>query len=405
MEGSAAVGRMQGFEGMSTFGNCIVIRQSAVLPTDVGQPKKWREIFISEWLLEYSSSVELWCSSFDHYGKVQRQTEKCKKFPFKLRLIKSPGYRKNISLLRIFDAWCFSTQIFVSLCFRGEKNTIVICSIPTPESAFAVFLASKIIGFKVIYDIRDNWLRIGGNGFFSAMFRKYNSKLLALPIKASDGFTGFSNQYIDAYLHHYKIENVTEGTNSINFLTKSGIQLPAERRGPNKYFDFLFFGTLNSQFSFEPLKNYHSTLSKMFPRVRFYIYGTGNDFKNVEDTFSTSTNIFVMGHKPFEEIALHASNASGFFCFYKDKDLFTGHITNKIVEFLEFGGPIIHNFDKNPKFNGVEVDLGHSVVRKSLPKCVEDVLRDAEAPKVSNDVIDEQLNKSNFIKFLLNISK
>lgn len=381
------------------YNKCIVIRQSAVLTTDITMPKKWREIFISEWLSEVSGETELWCSSFDHYSKTQRSTRLLNEVLFKIRIFKSPGYKKNISFLRILDAWIFSIKIFFKICLTVRRKDLVVCSIPTPESAFAVHIAKLLFGFTVIYDIRDNWVTIGNSNFLVRAFNKYNLMLLTSVIRSATGLTGFSQKYVDEHIKYCTIPSEYEVPKSLNFVSKSGL---FENTGVSRSetSDFLFFGTLNKQFSFDVLKANQAEISKVFPNVRFYIYGDGYEFEKVKELFSDSKNVHVVGYQPFSLVAQHASTAAGFFCFYRDQKQFSGHITNKMVEFLEFGKPAINNFSINPVFNGNEVHLGPSLEKYTLVECVRMILLTPKNVALSHDLVSEGHNKSNFLTFV-----
>lgn len=377
----------------------MVIRQSAVLPSDYGMPKKWREVYIAQWLKKKEELVELWCSSFDHYSKSQRRIEQHQRHQFAVKLFKTPGYSKNISMKRVIDAWIFSIKVFCSLCLRVKRNDLVICSIPTPESAFAVSLAKTIVGFTLVFDVRDNWMTLGGNGIVSKLFNIYNFLLLFPAINSAEGLSGFSQKYITEHLEKCSTKKNKQSIKSVNLVTKSGF-LPTEKNEKIETVDFLFFGSLNEQFSFKLLEQHRETILREFPNVRFVIYGGGANLNKLKYTFADSKNIVIKGHHAFEDVAKHAMMASGFFCFYDDIEQFSGHITNKIVEYLEFEKPIIHNFTKLPVFNGHELYLGPSVSDHGLVGCLQAVMDNNIGSEVDYEIINEENNRKNFSKFI-----
>ena len=84
----------------------IIIRQSGVLPSDFSKPKEWREV-IQLRLLNNISYAELWVSSFDHYSLKQRKKQRWR-FSHFTKIIKTPGYKKTVSLMRVLDDWVFT---------------------------------------------------------------------------------------------------------------------------------------------------------------------------------------------------------------------------------------------------------------------------------------------------------
>ena len=134
----------------------FIIRQTAVVPSDYSEPKEWREVIFFKWAKDYFGKAELWISDFDHYSLKKR-----KKVDFEgsegVITFKTPGYRKTVSVSRLFDAWVFGIKIFAAALNRFNKKDTVIVNLPTPESFFAISIAKFFKGFKLIVDVRDNW--------------------------------------------------------------------------------------------------------------------------------------------------------------------------------------------------------------------------------------------------------
>ena len=133
----------------------IIIRQSGVLPSDFSKPKEWREV-IQLRLLNNISYAELWVSSFDHYSLKQRKKQRWR-FSHFTKIIKTPGYKKTVSLMRVLDAWVFSFKVGYNILLNVKKTDTIIVSLPTPESSFMSIFCSKIVGCECIIDVRDNW--------------------------------------------------------------------------------------------------------------------------------------------------------------------------------------------------------------------------------------------------------
>lgn len=116
-----------------------------------------RNIFIAEMLQSYSE-VCFVTTNFSH----QRKTLFCPKYlieineKYKVKIIESPIYKKNISLQRMYVHWIIAFRIFGYLFSSCEKGDAVYVSSIPPEILFLVsFLRYKEI--KIILDVRDLW--------------------------------------------------------------------------------------------------------------------------------------------------------------------------------------------------------------------------------------------------------
>ena len=102
--------------------------------------------------------VEIVSSSFRHQTKQQRDLEYIKSIPsdYKVTLLHEPGYKKNISLKRIYSHHCFAKEVVKYLKTR-KKPDIIICSVPSLSVGSAVTKYANRHGVKVMVDIQDLW--------------------------------------------------------------------------------------------------------------------------------------------------------------------------------------------------------------------------------------------------------
>ena len=95
-----------------------------------------------------------------------------------LKVISIPGYDKNISLKRVISHWIFCIKLFIFLVPRAKKDDIILTSTIPPEMLL-VSLAMKILGCKIVSDVRDLWplafkgtkLPFGFAKFYNQFFR------------------------------------------------------------------------------------------------------------------------------------------------------------------------------------------------------------------------------------------
>jgi len=119
--------------------------------------------------------VTLITPSFQHHDKVQYSSKstilRSKNDHFDVVLIKSPGYRNNISLSRFWDHLILSTKAFLFIKTLPRPDLIYI-SWPPVDLAYAVSMFAKQNEIPYIVDVRDVWPdiiydRVGGRNIFA----------------------------------------------------------------------------------------------------------------------------------------------------------------------------------------------------------------------------------------------
>ena len=337
-----------------------------MLPTDKLGPKPWREIYIVDWAKSKFDKANVVCSSFDHYARGQR----CKVGDEKL--IFSPGYSSNISILRVLDAWIFSVQLFFHLIKNYRKNDVVVVSFPTPESTFVAALASKIRGFHLDLDVRDLWPEaLPTKNVVYAMFSLYVDILMRFAFSSVRRLYGFSDRYPEALGKRYGKKEIFSFITPTEFGFK-GIERPLNQEKAG--LTGVFFGTLNSQFCFDVIVEEIEAI--MDRGIVLYVIGGGTDFEALTMKFSEYPNIHLIGQVPFLELRRFIETADFLFTFYRDASLFSGHVTNKIMEYASTSLPIIHNLDPSVVINGYHKNIGVSINdhASSFVSCIESVV-------------------------------
>lgn len=102
--------------------------------------------------------VEVVSSTFRHQTKQHRDTATVleNKYKYKITLLHEPGYKKNISLQRIYSHHCFAKEVVKYLETR-KKPDLIIVSVPSLSVGSAVTKFANANDIKVIIDIQDLW--------------------------------------------------------------------------------------------------------------------------------------------------------------------------------------------------------------------------------------------------------
>jgi len=138
--------------------NVWLIQTGEPLPTKEGV-RKMRTALLVDKLLEKGHSVLWWASAFDHATKkwiAERDKELRVKDGLVIKILKSTGYKKNISLRRFLNnriiAWKFKR-----MAPQMPRPDIIIASMPTHDLAYRAVRFAHKNNIPIVVDIRDEW--------------------------------------------------------------------------------------------------------------------------------------------------------------------------------------------------------------------------------------------------------
>ena len=134
----------------------LIVAQYTNIPGEKGYH---RHLFLYDYLSRNGYDVTLVTSSFDHYNKVQRDINFFRStYPdYKVVLLKTPSYYKNISLKRIICQRKFALELNQWLTENGRNYDVVYTGIPTLESGDVCGSYCNKNGIQYIIDVQDLW--------------------------------------------------------------------------------------------------------------------------------------------------------------------------------------------------------------------------------------------------------
>lgn len=176
--------------------NILMITNFITFPWEKGNS---RFIYILNKINYTKNNVEVITTNFRHATKSKREIPENEKYPYKITLIKEPGYSKNISLKRIFSHKILAKNISKYLK-TIEKPDVIYCSIPSLDVAKTAAKYAKKNKIKFILDIQDLWPEafkmifnppIIGNMLYFPLTQKAN-----YIYKSADEIIGVSETYV-----------------------------------------------------------------------------------------------------------------------------------------------------------------------------------------------------------------
>ncbi|MFH0960560.1 MAG: glycosyltransferase family 4 protein [Pseudomonadota bacterium] len=337
-----------------------LIQPGEELPIDPGTPRLLRTGILAKMLVSQGHKVTYWTSTFSHARKTQRfgtDTDINVRDNYKIKLLRSPGYSKNISVRRVYDHILLGRQ-FTRQASYETKPEIILCSMPTIELSLAATEYGKKLNVPVVLELRDmwpdifleavpGWARPAGRVILSPMFR--NLKKACENATAIFGITdeflewglkyaGRKRNSFDAVFYHGYSPvkpNKSEIDAAESFWKKHGIWQE------NGRFIACFFGYFGRQFEIETVLEAARKLEDSKANIQFVLCGDGDKFEHYKLMAKDLNNVVLPGFVGHPEIWTLMRMASVGLAPYKSTTNFTGNIPNKVGEYLSAGLPII----------------------------------------------------------------
>jgi len=129
------------------------------VPLESNGQRRMRTALIAESLVKKGHRVVWWTSTFDHASKshlfntdfVHDVTES-----YRIIFIKTPGYKKHVSLARILDHRCMERKLSESMQ-KLPVPDLIVSALPVPGLCSAAIRYGKSNNVPIIVDIRDLW--------------------------------------------------------------------------------------------------------------------------------------------------------------------------------------------------------------------------------------------------------
>lgn len=333
-----------------------IIRNSECLPSDANGARLWRSGVFAKYFFTKGYDVNWVFSSFDHYNKINRPDVKNEELLGDvITMIKTPGYKSNLSVMRFVDHFLFGVKLFIYLV-RNNNSEVLICSYPTPESAFFVTLYGKIFKRNVILDIRDQWPDV----IFETLDKKNNLALHVLlspylilkklAMKMATNFIAVNEDFLNWALSAAgRPRNAGDFVSHIPFLipeiTVSNINsadaLIRNLKIRNDEILISFAGTLGLMFDFQPFFELYTNGSETSKKVKLLVCGTGDKMLELKEKFSSVRNVCFAGQVDSSTVYAILQKSDLLLAPYRDLTNFRNHLPNKFMEYCSAGKPII----------------------------------------------------------------
>lgn len=244
------------------------------------EPGNCRFIYLAKKLCD-KHSVEIVTSSFCHVKKQQRDISNTKINNIKITYINEPGYKKNVSINRIFSHKFLSLNLKHYLKEINYKPDVIYCSVPSLNFAEEAIKFAKKNNIRFILDIQDLWpeafkmainIPIISDIIFFPMMRKAN-----YIYSNADELVAVSETYLNRALqvnkkskHNYSVFLGTDLDYFDNCLLKNKIVFNDD------YIRIAYVGTLGTSYD---LTNVITAIKLLYDKniknIKFIVMGSG----------------------------------------------------------------------------------------------------------------------------------
>lgn len=330
------------------------------LPSDGPKARLFRTGLLARMLVERGHDVVYWASTFDHIRKLHRfsadvQVDVAQRY--KLVLLHSGGYRRNVSIRRVVDYQVMAFK-FMRLARGMPQPDVVLCSLPTLELAAAVVRYARRNNVPVVVDVRDLWPDI-----FLEVFPQWSrsaARFMLAPMfglaryacSRATAIVGMCPAFVDwgvglaarartdmdrcfplAYTSQPPREQ--ELRDAEKFWQQHGV------RGREHEFTACFFGTMERQVEIDTVIEAARRLRDSGRTFRFVLCGTGRMEPQYRKQAEVCDNVVMPGWVGAPEIWTLMRLSTVGLAPYRSSDSYVVSLPNKPIEYLSAGLPIV----------------------------------------------------------------
>lgn len=382
--------------------NIWVLHNSEILPIDGENVRLQRVGIISSLLSKRNHNVVWWTSTFDHLAKKQRfdkDTTVNILENYKIILLKTPGYCKNISIKRMWDHHIMSKR-FIQESANSGKPDIIFTAFPTIDLSKVAVDYGITKNVPVVVDVRDYWpdifipfipkfMRWAGRLVLRRYFiqSKYifrnATALFAHAPKFLDWGLNRGQRKRGSFDNHFPFgyETRTYGNEeiqkSVNFWENLGI------KQDDGFFNIVFLGTIGYLFDFDTLIEAVQELTKKNSKVRLVLCGTGEKVEELKEKAKGEIDIIFPGWVNANQIyvLLRRSHLGVYPVYQSDVGTLFGSfdtIPNKVPEYLSEGLPVACALSKGYLHDYIDthiIGFNYSSQKELLVKGIESLIQ------------------------------
>lgn len=363
------------------------------LHIDVGNPRPMRAINLSNVLISSGHRVVLWSSEFYHQEKIHRTRSAYRTSispNLEIRLIPSPGYKRNIGIGRLWDHAVLAYNLAKLLARESETPQIAFIGYPPIETAAVMTNWLSRRGIPCILDVKDQWPTI----FLDALPRRaqFIGRTVLAPyfqlargaMRASTGLSAMAGGFLKWALD-FTGRPISEFDRVVPLTSPSGNVSAAEMSAAREWWKLrgvgedglarvCFVGSHTTAFDFAAVVESATALENKNLACDFIVCGNGPLSQEWRQWSKDRPNIKFPGWIDRPKVAVLAELSLAALAPYKNTKDFVMSVPNKVIDSLSLGLPILSPLEGEVAnlIDQYGVGLGYGErTGKTLAECIE----------------------------------
>jgi glycosyltransferase involved in cell wall biosynthesis len=319
-----------------------------------------RAINLANALVKKGHIVTIWSSDFYHQKKKHRFKIFKKKIinrKLDIRLIPSPGYKKNFSTLRLIDHLILAHNLKKKINLETSLPDVAFVGYPPIETAYVMVNWLKKKNIPCLLDVKDQWPSLFLDNVPKII--KPILRLILFPyfyiakktIKNSSGICSMSKSFANWILNFSnrkknKFDIIAPLTSPNDKLTKSEKKLAIswwakKNIKKNKIHRIIFIGSFSKAFDFDLIFKAANSLSNEEINCEFILCGDGELVNYLKIKSKEYKNVKIIKWIDKSKIIVLSKLSLAFIAPYKNKQNFLMNIPNKIVDAFRLEMPLL----------------------------------------------------------------
>lgn len=366
--------------------------------------------YLAEFLTAAGYQVDLITTTFQHWEKAQRNLNEIKKedYPFGLKFIYEPGYKRNVDLRRVRSHRIAAENLKKLLETEGDYD-LLYAEIPPNDVALAAAEFAKAKGIPFVADVNDLWpeamrmvldIPVVSDILFHPLLRDAE-KVYGLV----SGVVGTSDEYRDRPFarQNRDIPRITVYVgNEISQFDAGAVQKKPEVNKNEGEFWVGYAGTIGTSYDIETMVLAGEELARRGrDHIRIKILGGGPTKEKLEELARQKhiDNVEFVGYAPYDMMAAYLTSCNVLVNSFVKKA--PQSIVTKIGDYLAAGKPMI-NTCSSPEFRakvdadgfGVNIEAEDvKILADAIEKFANDPALCESMGKKARQIAEEQFDR------------
>lgn len=349
---SKKIDRLLGGQNMQRL-KVWLVNEGENLPGDDNNPRLQRMGLLAYELEKLGPKVVWWQSTFNHYQKKFRYYEdKDIKLTnnLEMKLIHSCGYKKNVSIKRMFHEWKTAKR-FYQKAKNEELPDVIVSAMPTIAQAHFTVKFGREHNIPVIVDLRDLNPDVFVSPFHGvmqiivSMGIKPLRKMLSNALKNADGLVGTTEPYLNWGLNYAKRDKrKNDRVYYVSYPDNGVVSQISENSRWREYENYpgticCFFGQFGQLVDFNTLIEAAQLCQNANLDIEFLLCGKGQYLEHYRNIVKEKgiKNVRFPGWVNQTDIADIGCISDIGLMSYKKNDNFDMQMPNKFSEYLALG--------------------------------------------------------------------